>query len=76
MSTPGANIPFPNATQDLFAACPSALSFANDGHTQEGSRNASDGQARARVLAVEQASKSASWLGKEKPTRVRPGFFA
>jgi hypothetical protein len=39
---------------DRFAACPSGISFSNDGHTQEGRRNAGDGQARARVLAVEQ----------------------
>ena len=58
MDTPGANIPFPKATAGLVSRqvrCVSyGISFSNDGHTQEGRRNAGDGQARARVLAVEQ----------------------
>ena len=58
MDTPGANIPFPRANAGLVSRqvrCVSyGISFSNDGHTQEGRRNAGDGQARARVLAVEQ----------------------
>ena len=79
MDTPGANIPFPKANAGLVSRqvrCVSyGISFSNDGHTQEGRRNAGDGQARARVLSNRASSSAWSLSARSLPSAAAKAFM-